>query len=228
VERKDANSKFYGTSVSARQLLSGTIQPPPEAEALISILGSRVFSRKPYSDNYYDVSYNDIPTYDERPDDREAGSYSRHRGSSDSLPRRAATWDNGSDKDNTYWDRFRTNKSATFDFMHESGSAKFQKQHFDSTYSDDVPSQSLEQMKTPPGRPTAQKPIFKPTQKSYTLDANQAIALYTFQACQDGDLGFKKGDIVTIIKRTDSKNDWWTGQINGKTGIFPSNYVETI
>jgi hypothetical protein len=73
--------------------------------------------------------------------------------------------------------------------MHESGSAKFQKQHFDSTYSDDVPSQSLEQMKTPPGRPTAQKPIFKPTQKSYTLDANQAIALYTFQACQDGDLG---------------------------------------
>ncbi|EHK98916.1 putative SH3 domain-containing protein [Glarea lozoyensis 74030] len=41
-----------------------------------------------------------------------------------------------------------------------------------------------------------------------------------------GDLGFKKGDIIRVTKKTDSANDWWTGIIGTRTGIFPSNYVE--
>lgn len=40
--------------------------------------------------------------------------------------------------------------------------------------------------------------------------------------------GFKKGDVITVTKRTESTNDWWTGRIGDKTGIFPSNYVEAV
>lgn len=52
-----------------------------------------------------------------------------------------------------------------------------------------------------------------------------AVALYNFAGEQSGDLAFKKGDVITILKKSDSQNDWWTGRVNGKEGIFPANYV---
>ncbi|KAF4003464.1 hypothetical protein FOB22_003812 [Saccharomyces cerevisiae] len=52
-----------------------------------------------------------------------------------------------------------------------------------------------------------------------------AVALYNFAGEQPGDLAFKKGDVITILKKSDSQNDWWTGRTNGKEGIFPANYV---
>jgi len=56
----------------------------------------------------------------------------------------------------------------------------------------------------------------------------QAVAKFTFDADQAGDLGFKKGDIITIVNRTDNEADWWTGRIGTNEGIFPSNYVELV
>jgi hypothetical protein len=41
------------------------------------------------------------------------------------------------------------------------------------------------------------------------MKKNEAIALFTFEADQPGDLSFKKGDIITVLKKTDSDNDWW-------------------
>ena len=52
-----------------------------------------------------------------------------------------------------------------------------------------------------------------------------AVALYNFAGEQSGDLAFKKGDVISILKKSDSQNDWWTGRANGKEGIFPANYV---
>ncbi|QID79866.1 Protein ysc84 [Saccharomyces pastorianus] len=52
-----------------------------------------------------------------------------------------------------------------------------------------------------------------------------AVVLYNFAGEQPGDLAFKKGDVITILKKSDSQNDWWTGRTNGKEGIFPANYV---
>eukprot|EP01097_Dermamoeba_algensis_P006369 TRINITY_DN3996_c0_g1_i1.p1 TRINITY_DN3996_c0_g1~~TRINITY_DN3996_c0_g1_i1.p1 ORF type:complete len:364 (-),score=73.89 TRINITY_DN3996_c0_g1_i1:109-1173(-) len=54
----------------------------------------------------------------------------------------------------------------------------------------------------------------------------KARALYDFPATQEGDLGLKAGDLVEV---TDTSHpDWWTGTVNGTTGIFPKNYVEMI
>lgn len=54
----------------------------------------------------------------------------------------------------------------------------------------------------------------------------RAVALYNFKAVEDGDLSFNKGDVITIIKKSDSTDDWWTGRLNDKEGIFPANFVE--
>ncbi|KAJ2919314.1 hypothetical protein MD484_g1092, partial [Candolleomyces efflorescens] len=57
-------------------------------------------------------------------------------------------------------------------------------------------------------------------------DAVQAIALYKFDAVETGDLSFDKGDVITIVKKSDSTDDWWTGRVHGREGIFPANFVE--
>jgi hypothetical protein len=38
--------------------------------------------------------------------------------------------------------------------------------------------------------------------------AARAIALFNFDAVEDGDLSFKKGDIIVITKKSDSTDDW--------------------
>jgi amphiphysin len=50
--------------------------------------------------------------------------------------------------------------------------------------------------------------------------------LYDFEAVQDGDLGFTKGDVIEIIDKTNDVNAWWRGRLNGREGVFPGNYVK--
>jgi hypothetical protein len=51
-------------------------------------------------------------------------------------------------------------------------------------------------------------------------------ALYDFGGQGEGDLVFKEGDRIRVIKQTDSKDDWWQGELKGVKGAFPANYCE--
>ncbi|KAH8694953.1 protein hob1 [Talaromyces proteolyticus] len=51
-------------------------------------------------------------------------------------------------------------------------------------------------------------------------------ALYDYEAQAHGDLSFSAGDVIEIVSRTSNENEWWTGQLNGKEGQFPGNYVQ--
>ena len=57
--------------------------------------------------------------------------------------------------------------------------------------------------------------------KRASLGPDKAVAKFTFEPDQPGDLGFKKGEIITILKKTDNETDWWTGKIGDREGIFP-------
>ncbi|CDH48866.1 sh3 domain-containing protein [Lichtheimia corymbifera JMRC:FSU:9682] len=56
----------------------------------------------------------------------------------------------------------------------------------------------------------------------------QARALFKFAGEQAGDLAFEKGDIITIIKSSETQHDWWTGSIGTRIGIFPANFVQLL
>ncbi|KAI0630726.1 hypothetical protein C8Q77DRAFT_1063507 [Trametes polyzona] len=51
-------------------------------------------------------------------------------------------------------------------------------------------------------------------------------ALHTFEPSEPGELAFEKGDIIKVVDR--NYKDWWRGQLKGRTGIFPVNYVEPL
>lgn len=48
-------------------------------------------------------------------------------------------------------------------------------------------------------------------------------ALHTFEPTEPGELAFDKGDVIKVVDR--GYKDWWRGQLKGRTGIFPVNYV---
>lgn len=52
---------------------------------------------------------------------------------------------------------------------------------------------------------------------------NWYVALYDFHASEANDLDLKAGDRIFV---TETVDDWWRGTCDGRTGIFPANYVQ--
>jgi len=50
-------------------------------------------------------------------------------------------------------------------------------------------------------------------------------ALYDFTPQEQGELEFKRGDIITVTDRSDQH--WWCGEIADRKGLFPNTYVTT-
>lgn len=53
-------------------------------------------------------------------------------------------------------------------------------------------------------------------------------ALYDYDATGSDEISFEEGDLIRVLKRCPNGVDdgWWLGEINGKTGLFPSLMVE--
>jgi len=48
-------------------------------------------------------------------------------------------------------------------------------------------------------------------------------AMYDFTPQEPGELEFRRGNIITVIDRTD--DNWWEGEIATRRGYFPATYV---
>ena len=53
-----------------------------------------------------------------------------------------------------------------------------------------------------------------------------AVALYAFSGEGQGDLSFQEGDRIKVVRKTDSTDDWWEGELRGVKGSFPANYCK--
>ncbi|KAG2144470.1 hypothetical protein DEU56DRAFT_732641 [Suillus clintonianus] len=64
-----------------------------------------------------------------------------------------------------------------------------------------------------------------PSQASAAV-VTRVRALHTFEPTEPGELAFEKGEVIKVVDR--GYKDWWRGQLKGRTGIFPVNYVEPL
>lgn len=216
VERRDENRKVYGDRGTTRRILNGEVEPLPSMDRLYRILESPTFTPQP-GEGYRTSSYSEEQA---RPDER----YGRERYDRrydeplyDEKPRSRVRWDSG-------------------DMPHSRGGVErqdhLQRNDYDSHNRGGYPPPPCERNKDVQGhgpdshalnrnRPVPPPP---PAERSFP----KVRALYDFNGQQQGDLSFKKDDIIVVQKKTDSHNDWWYGVAHGVEGVFPANYVEDL
>jgi hypothetical protein len=84
-----------------------------------------------------------------------------------------------------------------------------------------IPVQEPSPQPTPPRR---QAQIEEPEEEQ--THGEWAEALYEYSSADPGDLPLEARQRVLVTERT--SDDWWTGEVDGRTGLFPASYVKIL
>ena len=60
------------------------------------------------------------------------------------------------------------------------------------------------------------------------MSIKKARALFDYNAENNDELTFKKGEIIIVLETQVEDSGWWKGEINGNVGLFPDNFVELL
>ncbi|KAI8983789.1 hypothetical protein BDB01DRAFT_790109 [Pilobolus umbonatus] len=223
LERFDANKKMYGGKVKSKDLLNGSITPPPQAEALYQALNfkfNRSKGRYSYMNNdgysprdNASYSYLDNDRYSSLDNDRYSSLNNDRNTHSFESPNNSPT-------------KMSFSRGAVKEMVkgHTMDSPKSRSQQY-------RPEPQLRIMDSAmvPSHDTSNTALITTGERTGDVRTGEmARALFNFLGEQEGDLPFNKGETISIIKRTTTQNDWWTGRKGDRIGIFPANFVELI
>uniref|UniRef100_A0A8B9F3T8 SH3 domain containing kinase binding protein 1 n=1 Tax=Amazona collaria TaxID=241587 RepID=A0A8B9F3T8_9PSIT len=77
---------------------------------------------------------------------------------------------------------------------------------------------------TPP--PWAGTPPTKPCHPR--LSKEYCKVIFPYEAQNDDELTIREGDVVTLISKDCVDVGWWEGELNGRRGVFPDNFVKLL
>ncbi|XP_007538920.1 SH3 domain-containing kinase-binding protein 1 isoform X2 [Erinaceus europaeus] len=80
--------------------------------------------------------------------------------------------------------------------------------------------------KLPPTTATPDSSKSEMDSKTKTKDYCKVI--FPYEAQNDDELTIKEGDIVTLINKDCIDIGWWEGELNGRRGVFPDNFVKLL
>ncbi|XP_073919210.1 SH3 domain-containing kinase-binding protein 1 isoform X6 [Castor canadensis] len=63
---------------------------------------------------------------------------------------------------------------------------------------------------------------------SRTKTKDYCKVIFPYEAQNDDELTIKEGDIVTLINKDCIDVGWWEGELNGRRGVFPDNFVKLL
>ncbi|XP_074478795.1 SH3 domain-containing kinase-binding protein 1 isoform X3 [Sebastes fasciatus] len=69
-------------------------------------------------------------------------------------------------------------------------------------------------------------PSVRPGRKADQIRKRRCKAAFSYMPQHEDELGLKIGDVIEIIAEVEE--GWWEGFLNGKTGMFPSNFTKVI
>ncbi|KIP06763.1 hypothetical protein PHLGIDRAFT_128090 [Phlebiopsis gigantea 11061_1 CR5-6] len=80
--------------------------------------------------------------------------------------------------------------------------------------------------KTKPTNSTNASPVIPGRNFKLPVSKKTAVALHDFNASSTDELSFRVGDQIAV--QNEVLDGWWMGELNGKTGLFPTTYTEII
>ncbi|KAF8586457.1 hypothetical protein K439DRAFT_1556070 [Ramaria rubella] len=98
--------------------------------------------------------------------------------------------------------------------------------HHRSSVSPTQPHSPVAAVHEPVQPPSNSPPTQSSSSQGTVTTVTRVRALHTFEPTVAGELAFDKGDIIKVTDR--AYDNWWRGQLRGRTGIFPVNYVEPL
>ncbi|XP_063661002.1 SH3 domain-containing kinase-binding protein 1 isoform X18 [Pan troglodytes] len=75
---------------------------------------------------------------------------------------------------------------------------------------------------------TATPDSSKTEMDSRTKSKDYCKVIFPYEAQNDDELTIKEGDIVTLINKDCIDVGWWEGELNGRRGVFPDNFVKLL
>ncbi|XP_054437102.1 SH3 domain-containing kinase-binding protein 1 isoform X3 [Pteronotus mesoamericanus] len=91
---------------------------------------------------------------------------------------------------------------------------------------DFLPAEKTIGKKLPPAIATADSSKTEMDSRTKTKDYCKVI--FPYEAQNDDELTIKEGDIVTLINKDCIDVGWWEGELNGRRGVFPDNFVKLL
>ena len=58
----------------------------------------------------------------------------------------------------------------------------------------------------------------------FSIFSVEALVQYEYEAGEDDELSLAVGDVISNVVKQDG--GWWEGELNGKRGVFPDNFVK--
>jgi hypothetical protein len=77
----------------------------------------------------------------------------------------------------------------------------------------------------PPAVAKAPAPV-KPAAPKSASSQKTCKCTFAYEATNPDELSLAIGDVIVITKQ--DEEGWWEGKLNGKTGVFPNNFVEEL
>lgn len=56
----------------------------------------------------------------------------------------------------------------------------------------------------------------------------QCKVLYAYAPLNEDELKLNEGDVVTLLSKELPDKGWWKGELRGKVGVFPDNFVTLL
>lgn len=212
IERKETNRKFYGREIRASAILNGDVDPPSECYDLYNILD--VYTEA-YTSEWTSKNLNTkssiAPARPAPPVKRPTNIYQ----ASPQIPPPPAN-----SYQPNYQPSFQPNYQPNYQPPAPSTGSKNALYPSISIYKSDTSSRQT---------PNYAGGAAAAAGSAWGGGAPAPLvvtATHPFTGQQPGDLSFSPGDRITVITKTENQYDWWEGQTaDGRTGIFPANFV---
>ena len=63
----------------------------------------------------------------------------------------------------------------------------------------------------------------------YSLTVRElAKVVFPYKGEHEDELDLQEGDVIIVICKDLEDKGWWKGELSGKVGVFPDNFVELI